>query len=225
MIELALSLALFLVLHAAPVRAGLRAWLAPRVGTLPARLVASLASVAALFWLLFAAGRAPHVELWAPALWQHHLTVALMLVAFVLIGTGAATPNPFSLTFARRPFDPARPGLLAVTRHPLLFGIVLWAGAHVVPNGDLVHVGLFGIFAIGGLAGIIALDRRVAREFGPGRWRREAEATAFLDPRGLPRALATADAALVRPLLWSLAVAALVILVVHRWVFGVGPVF
>ena len=49
---------------------------------------------------------------------------------------------------SKQPFDPARPGIAAITRHPLLWALTLWSLAHLAPNGDLAHGLLFGSFAL-----------------------------------------------------------------------------
>ena len=55
-----------------------------------------------------------------------------------LIAYGIAAPNPFSIAGrGSASFDPGRPGIAGITRHPLLLAITLWALAHMVPNGDL----------------------------------------------------------------------------------------
>src|SRR5215813_13805132 len=94
-----------------------------------------------------------------------------MPVACLLIAFGVAAPSPFSI--AGRDgysFDPERPGIAGVTRHPLLWAITLWAAAHTVPNGDLAHVTLFGLFAVFGIAGMVMLDARKRREWGQDLW-------------------------------------------------------
>lgn len=61
---------------------------------------------------------------------------------------------------------PARPRITGLTRHPLLLAIGLWAAGHLVPNGDLAHVLLFGRFLAMSIAGMLVLDRRRRRQRG-----------------------------------------------------------
>lgn len=63
-------------------------------------------------------------------------------------------------------FDPARPGIVRLHRHPLLLPPALRATAHVVPNDDLAHVILFGTFAGFAMLGRRLIDRRKRREMG-----------------------------------------------------------
>jgi uncharacterized membrane protein len=169
--EYALAWAVFLASHMLPARPALRRALARRFGEATFTLGYSLASVVVLAWLVGAAGRAPSLPLWGWAEWQAWVPNLVMPVACVLLALGAGIPNPFSIGGARSGlYDPARPGVLALTRHPVLWAVTLWAGAHVPPNGDLAHVLMFGGFALFGLVGMRALDGRRRRGWGEARW-------------------------------------------------------
>lgn len=108
-------------------------------------------------------------------------------------------------------FDPTRPGIVRLHRHPLLLALALWATAHVVPNGDLAHVLLFGSFAGFAVLGPRLIDRRKRCEISRD-WdilAAKVKAAAPL-PLPLPR-LATGLA------LYLLLIAA------HPMLFGVSP--
>lgn len=130
----------------------------------------SVLSVLLLVWLIRAARQAPFVPLWPRAIWQTHVTLALMLGACVLFALCIGRPNPFSFGGrGGRGFDPARPGIIRWMRHPLLGVLALWSGAHLIPNGDLAHVILFGGSGGFALLGMAAIDRRRRRAMGA-RW-------------------------------------------------------
>lgn len=163
----ALAFAGFMVSHSVPVRPAVKARLVAVLGRAGFGMAYGLLSVAALAWLIVAAGRAPFVEVWGRYEWQTHATLSLMLVVCLLGAAAVGRPNPFSFGGARNAaFDPARPGPVRWTRHPMLVVLALWAGAHLLPNGDLAHVILFG--ALGGFAlfGMKMIDRRKRREMG-----------------------------------------------------------
>lgn len=169
--EYALAWAVFLASHLVPARPALRRPLVRLCGEAAFTLGYSVVSIAVLAWLVGAAGRAPSLPLWGWAAWQAWVPNIAMPLAFVLLALGAGIPNPFSIGGARSGlYDPARPGVLALTRHPVLWGVTLWAGAHVPPNGDLAHVLMFGGFALFGLVGMRALDGRRRRGWGEARW-------------------------------------------------------
>lgn len=180
--EFALAFAAFFASHALPVRPPLRPWLEARLGARGFTLAYSALSLAVLAWLIGAAGRAPFVPLWGWAPWQAHVVLAVMLAVCLILGLAIARPNPFSFGGARDDrFDPARPGIVRLTRHPLLTALALWAAAHVLPNGDLAHVILFGTFAAFAVAGGRLVDRRRRRAMGD-RWDRLRDRVAATPP-------------------------------------------
>lgn len=170
MTEFALAFLVFLASHSLPTRPPLRRRLVAAIGARTFQLAYSAASLALLVWLISAAQRAPYIALWPPAVWQWHVTLAVMPVAFVLIVIGLAVPNPLSVSVRRAPADWAPSGLLRLVRHPLLWGLALWGAAHALPNGDLALVVLFGGLAVFALAGIPLVERRRKRELGTARF-------------------------------------------------------
>jgi uncharacterized membrane protein len=165
--EFVLAFGVFLVSHSVPVRPPLRPWLQARLGASGFTLAYSALSLAVLAWLIMAATRAPHLPLWDWASWQLHVPLVVMLPVCLILALALGRPNPFSFGGARNDrFDPARPGIVRLSRHPLLLALALWSAAHVVPNGDLAHVVLFGSFAGFALLGGRLVDRRKRREMG-----------------------------------------------------------
>ncbi|MEP2683622.1 MULTISPECIES: NnrU family protein [Alphaproteobacteria] len=170
--EFALAYVVFFLSHSLPVRPPLRPWLQARLGAPSFTLAYSALSLAVLAWLIAAAGRAPHVTLWEWAPWQVHVPLIVMGPVCVILALSIGRPNPFSFGGARNDlFDPARPGIVRWSRHPLLAALALWAAAHILPNGDLAHVILFGTFAVFALLGGRLIDRRRRREMGTA-WQR-----------------------------------------------------
>ena len=95
-----------------------------------------------------------------------------MLPVCLILSLAIARPNPFSFGGARNAtFDPARPGIVRLHRHPLLLALALWAAAHAVPNGDLAHLILFGTFAVFALLGTRLSTAGEQREMGRRRGR------------------------------------------------------
>lgn len=183
--EFIAAFGVFFLSHSVPVRPKVKAWLVARVGPGGFTLGYSLLSLAVLAWVIGAAGRAPFVPLWSWAAWQGYVTVSLMLVVCVILGLAIARPNPFSFGGAGNArFDPARPGIVRVTRHPMLLALALWAVGHMVPNGDLAHVILFGCFAGFALVGGALIDWRKRRVMGQDwAWLEQARREADLRPQ------------------------------------------
>lgn len=153
--------AVFLVSHSLPARPSIKTQLTAWVGRRTYLLTYSAVSLGLLAWLIIAAGRAPYVALWSWSADRVWLANLLMIFALLLAVTGTAIPNPFSLGgIAAKPYDPGKPGILALTRHPLLWALALWSLAHILANGDLAHLILFGSMGVFSLFGIVMLETR-----------------------------------------------------------------
>ena len=168
--EFAFAFTAFFLTHSIPIRPPLRPWAVARLGHAGFGIAYSALSLGVLAWLIAAAGRAPYVPLWDWAPWQNHVVLAVMLPVCVILSLAIARPNPFSFGGAQNDrFDPASPGIVRLTRHPLLLALGIWSAAHILPNGDLAHVILFGTFAGFAMLGGRLVDRRRQREMGQ-RW-------------------------------------------------------
>ncbi len=221
MTQLLLALAAFVALHSLPALPAVRARLVAAGGRAAYLVGYSLVSLLALGWVFHAATNAEYIPLWDTAPWQGHLTLATAPVGLFLVLAGLLSVNPASISFRRG----SQPGaIVAVTRHPVLWGFLLWSLGHLAPNGDLRSLILFGGFAAFSAAGIPVLERRARRRLGT-RWAPFAAATAVLPFAAMlgGRARPTLD----RPLLVALALAALTTFWLleggHAALFGVDP--
>jgi uncharacterized membrane protein len=175
--EFILAFAVFLLSHSIPVRPAMKRRLVARLGAPGFTLAYSALSIGVLAWLIAAAGRAPFVALWPWAPWQNLVTLVAMALACGIAALAIGRPNPFSFGGSdNAAFDPARPGIVGWTRHPLLVALLLWSLGHLLPNGDLAHVLLFGTFAGFSLLGMRLIDRRTRRNMGAADWARFAPA-------------------------------------------------
>lgn len=167
MLNLCAASIYFLLIHFGVSGTRLRPALVARLGDGPYRGLFSLASLAGLVWMIHAYRHAPAVPLWGLVLTLRPAACVLVFVAFLFIVIGIATPNPMAVgmeaKLAQGP-DAAR-GILRITRHPFLSGVALWALVHLVVNGNLASLVLFGsllVLAIGGTASIDAKRRRAS---------------------------------------------------------------
>ena len=87
----------------------------------------------------------PWIPLAAPPPWARHITMALMLPAMVLIVASYMRPVGF---------------IKKAAKHPMLLAIKLWAFGHLLANGDLGSIILFGSFLLFGIVDRIAVKRR-----------------------------------------------------------------
>lgn len=152
--------------------------------------VYSLASLAGLVLIVIGYGqaRSAPIPLWDPPLWARHLSALLMLFAFVLI------------TAAYVPRNHIRPAV----KHPMVLGVKIWAAGHLLANGALADVLLFGGFLVWAVFNFRAARRR-DRLLG----RSDAEGT-------LAGNVATI---VIGTALW-----AVFAMYLHSWLIGVRPI-
>lgn len=163
--------AAFFLTHSIPLRPAIKGALVTHIGARGFGLIYSALSLAMLVLLIHAAGRAPYVELWPQLPWQRHAVHLGMLAVCLILALSLGRPNPMSFGGSRNDrFDPTRPGMVRFMRHPVLVALALWAGLHLVPNGNLAHVLLFGVLGGFALAGGHLIDRRKRREMGEETW-------------------------------------------------------
>lgn len=174
--HLILAAAVFLGIHVVP-SSPLRPALVARIGEGPYTLLFSLASLALIVWLVFAYNQAPQTALW-PGL--RFLPALVMPLAFVLLACGVLSRNPTAVAQGRLLADPepAR-GIIRITRHPVMWGIMLWSGAHLLARGELKATIFFGSLLVLAALGTRLQDARKARTHGED-WKRFAGMTSNL---------------------------------------------
>ncbi len=210
------ALATFVLSHMIPARPAVRGWLIATLGRSGYFTAYSLVSLAVLGWLIIAAANAPYIEVIPPLSVFRWVALLIMPVVCWLAIAGLSIQNPFSFGgLGNRPFDPEKPGILRSTRHPILVALLLWALAHLLANGGLSHVILFGLFAVFVVMGMALIDRRTTQKMGAD-WHRLSRNTARLSlraPRPWPR---------LRVWLAALAVYS-ALLYLHAPVIGLSP--
>nr|WP_283091899.1 NnrU family protein [Magnetospirillum sulfuroxidans] len=209
-----MAVLVFLVSHRLTNQPRFRRWAEARLGGIVGFSVAySIVSLALLAWIIVAYQQAPTLLLWEQAPWMRWVPPLAMLPACLLLTIGMTAANPFSIGPGRRGYDPARPGLLRLTRHPILWGLALWAAAHMVPNGDVAALMIFAPLLALALMGLRLLDSKRKRSLPD--WQQLAALTAKIHPAMLP------EIGWWRPLA-GLAIYAL-LLWLHEPVIGASP--
>ena len=160
MIEFFAAITVFLAAHVLPAATGLRALAIAKLGRPAYLALYSLVSLATIAWVIAAALAAPYIELWPPSRATALVPLVAMLPASILLAGALWQPSPLSVSFRGGLPDPARAGLVAQLRHPLLWAFFLWAASHLIANGDLVSLILFGSLALFSLAGMKRMEGR-----------------------------------------------------------------
>lgn len=201
----------------------LRAWLVRLIGANGYLVLYSSAAVATLVAMAWTYVRAPFIVLWhVPAL--RYVPLVAMPVALFLAAAGIMTRNPTAVGQERwlRGDEPAR-GILRVTRHPVMWGIALWAVAHILARGDVASVVFFGAFLLLALTGTLLLDRRKLAAAGD-HWPRFAAVTSNVPFAAIAAGRNRFD---LREIGWGTPVIALaaygLLLWLHPALFGARP--
>lgn len=171
MTELLAAIAVFILAHAIPAYRPVREAFVRLVGEVIYVSLYTVVSLIIVVWLGYAYASAPFIEVWPFAMelrWAPHL---LMPVSCVLLVAGLFSRNPFSIGAGSKGYDPGRPGIVGVTRHPVIWGFVLWSGSHIIPNGDVASLLLFGLLTGLGLLGPHSLDAKRKARMGETAWK------------------------------------------------------
>lgn len=183
------GLVLFFAVHLVPTRPELRARIVGRIGSGPYMGLFALMSLVALVLIVLGYGQMQGLgrgnpQVWVPPAWSRHATMLLMLPAAILLVAA---------------YVPSR--IRTAVRHPMLAALMLWALGHLLANGDLASVLLFGSFLAYGVYDRVSAGQRAA-----------------LGPLGRAEGGVTGDVATIAA---GLALYAFLLLWGHRWLTGV----
>lgn len=171
----------------------------------------SIVSLIGLVLIVIGYGRASEspLNLWFPPVWLSHVTLLLTAIAFVLLVAAYVPDNR----------------IRTAVGHPMVLGVKVWAFAHLLANGDLASVVLFGSFLVWAIADFASARRRDRLGTPSGRGSSAADVStgaggtvtaARVSNGGTAATLATIGIGL---LAWVAFVGWL-----HRWLIGVSPI-
>jgi len=143
---LILGLAMFIGTHVITTRRETRARLIGRFGEGPYKIAYSVASIVGVLLIAWGFGlyrAAGYIPVWNPPAWTRHIAALLVLVAVICVVAA---------------YSPGR--IKTALKHPMLVGVKLWAFAHLISNGDLGSIILFGAILGWAVSDRISLKRR-----------------------------------------------------------------
>jgi len=175
MTRLLLAAAAFLIAHYVS-STPLRPRLVRLLGANGYVLLYSAVAFATLGGMAWAYYRAPYLGLWhVPAL--RYAPLAIMPLALILVVCGVLMRNPTAVGSEKLLRDGAAArGVLRITRHPVMWGIALWALSHIAARGDAAAAVFFGSMLVLALSGTVLIDRRKRAALGED-WVRFARVT------------------------------------------------
>lgn len=117
-----------------------------RIGALPWKAAYSLLSIAGFGLIVwgYSLARSEPILLWSPPLFMRHLAASLTLPALVMLAAAYVPGN----------------AIKARLHHPMVLAVKLWAIAHLLANGTLADVLLFGSFLLWATFSFSAARRR-----------------------------------------------------------------
>lgn len=142
---LVIGLLVFFGIHLVPAAAGLHSRLEARLGKQGWKGFMALIAIAGVVLIVIGWQRTNFVAVYTPPEFGHLLPRILMLPALILLAAAYIPSN-----------------IKRFTRHPMLWGTVLWATAHLFANGDLRSLLLFGSFLVWALFEMWSLNLRGA---------------------------------------------------------------
>lgn len=224
MTQLALAAFVFVAMHILPAMA-VREAIIRKIGDPAYMGLFSLASFLGLAWMIHAYAQAP----WSEPLWVTGLAIRLvsaiaMLVAFAMLVCGALSKNPTSVLGkdalkGRSKWN----DIFAITRHPVMWAIAIWAIVHLINRPDATSLLFFGPLAFLAIAGTLRQEARKRAELGIA-WDKFASQTSFVPFAGLLSGKAKLKWNELAG--WPLAVAVFLwaaMLHFHGSLFGVSP--
>ena len=114
-----------------------------KLGDTPGKMVITALSLAAIVLMVMGYRAAPVVQIWSPPAFLTHVNNLLMVLAVILLNVGYSKGR-----------------LRGVIRHPMLTSVKTWAIAHLLVNGDLASILLFGSMFGWALADVILINRQ-----------------------------------------------------------------
>lgn len=140
---------IFMLAHTLPMFPQRRNALVTRFGENGYKGLYSLVALAGLGLIIWGMRGVPFVHVYLPPVWGRHLTMLLMLAGIFCLGASHAPSN-----------------IKRFTAHPMLWGVTLWALGHLLANGDLASLILFGGFGAYALIDMVSANKRGAKPLG-----------------------------------------------------------
>lgn len=192
MLLLTLGLIVFFAIHLLPTVPDMRKSVVDRMGAQPYQILFAVVSLVGLTLIVLGyqklaigpTGKNP--QIWSPPTWSRHLALTLMLPAMILLVAA---------------YVPSR--IRTAVKHPMLLAIKLWALAHLLANGDLASLALFGSFLAYAVYDWISVKKRAA-----------------MGPLGARTGGLAGDLTAV---IGGLALYAFLLVYAHNWLFGAWP--
>ena len=134
---LILGIIIFISIHLVPI-SPLKNILINRLGENKYKGLFSLIALIGILIIIYGFSSADYYPIWDPLPYSKELALTLMPISIVLLVAANIQTN-----------------IKRLTKHPMLIGILIWSFVHLIANGDLRSIMLFGSFGVYALIDII----------------------------------------------------------------------
>ncbi len=140
---LIVGLIVFIGIHLVPAIPSLKNSIVSALSLKAYKSLFAIVSLIGLVLIIVGKMKAEFVSVYTPMNGAKHIAMTLMLIAFILLPAAHMKGN-----------------IKRFTRHPMLWGIVCWSAAHLLANGDLASVIMFGSLGLYSIIAMIAANAR-----------------------------------------------------------------
>ena len=143
------GLVIFFAVHLLPVKQSLRASLVGKLGVLPYKALFAIVSLIGFYFIVVGKAGAPFISIWTPPDFFRHITILLVLIAFLILPAAYIPSN-----------------IKNRLKNPMLIAVKIWALGHLLANGDLASMVLFGSFLAYAVVDMISVKKRALPPIG-----------------------------------------------------------
>jgi len=136
---------LFVGVHLVPAKPGLREKMVERFSLNTYKLLFSVTSLVGLALLVYGKSQAGHTYVWQTPVWARSVAPVFMLPSMILLAAAKFPTN-----------------IKRITPHPMMWGFILWSVGHLLANGDLASILLFGSIGAYSIIAIVSANQRGA---------------------------------------------------------------
>ena len=170
MLHLLIAIGIFLATHIVLAENPVRGVLVRAMGERPFVWTYGALAILQLIWVGEAVEGAPIVRYWQPPGWTSAIPLIVMPLALLLLVCGFTQNNPTASLASGRLARREVTGILAITRNPVMWGLGLWALAHLAVVAEVAEALRYGAFAALALLFLPRIEAKQRAKWGDAAW-------------------------------------------------------
>lgn len=168
--HLLIAIGTFLATHIVLAENPVRGALVRAMGERPFAWTYGAVAILQLIWIGHAVDAAPVVVYWQPPQWMAAVPLLIMPLALLLLVCGFTQNNPTATLAAGRLARREVTGILAITRNPVMWGLGLWALAHLAVVAEAAEALRYASFAALALLFLPRIEAKQRAKWGAAAW-------------------------------------------------------